>query len=56
MLQYLKSLEFINWNAPEVEEVARQLKANFNTDAFLLKHVLGMLGIQSNTAAIKCKF
>jgi transglutaminase-like putative cysteine protease len=37
MKQYLESSEFINCDAPEVEEMARQLKANLNTDTQIAK-------------------
>ena len=37
MSQYLKNSEFINWKTPEIEAVARDLKADFITDIEISK-------------------
>jgi transglutaminase-like putative cysteine protease len=37
MKQYLENSEFINWNCPEILEMARRLKGNLSTDTEIAK-------------------
>ena len=37
MKQYLENSEFINWNCPEIQEMARYLKGNLGTDIEVAK-------------------
>lgn len=37
MKQYLKNSEFINWDCPEILEMARRLKGNLSTDTEIAK-------------------
>ncbi len=37
MKQYLENSEFINWNSPEIKEMARHLKGNLSADIEIAK-------------------